>query len=211
MKNIRLSPVTCGPWVRTHSKLFSYESILTVYNYRAQSNEICRYGRVSRELFPRVRRYGLLYLRTVEYDQCHTSEAEIINSLWPSDAIWWQRSGSTLAQVMACCLTAPSHNLNQCWLIISKLQWHSSECNFTRDAPVISHWNHQSPPPTTLPSPSLPQQLLLFTSKPFQINLRYLQQRKYRSVEMYWITFLWPCPKVTAVVMINKKLFVCRI
>ena len=24
------------------------------------------------------------------------------NSLWPSDAIWWHRSGSTLAQVMAC-------------------------------------------------------------------------------------------------------------
>ena len=36
------------------------------------------------------------------------------NSLGPSDAIWRQRSGSTLAQVMACCLTAPSHNLNQC-------------------------------------------------------------------------------------------------
>ena len=28
----------------------------------------------------------------------------------------------TLAQVMACCLTAPSHYLNQCWLIISKLR-----------------------------------------------------------------------------------------
>ena len=27
-------------------------------------------------------------------------------------------SGSTLAQVVACCLTAPSHYLNQCWLII---------------------------------------------------------------------------------------------
>ena len=33
--------------------------------------------------------------------------------------IWRQRSGSTLAEVMACCLTAPSHYLNQCWLIIS--------------------------------------------------------------------------------------------
>ena len=35
-----------------------------------------------------------------------------------------KRSGSTLAQVMACCLTAPSHYLNQCWLIISKIQLH---------------------------------------------------------------------------------------
>ena len=40
------------------------------------------------------------------------------NSLWPSDAICWHRTGSTLAQVMACCLTAPSHYLNHCWLII---------------------------------------------------------------------------------------------
>ena len=45
----------------------------------------------------------------------------------PSDTIWRQRSGSTLARVMACCLMAPSHYLNQCWLIISKALWHSSE------------------------------------------------------------------------------------
>ena len=43
----------------------------------------------------------------------------MFNSLWPSDAIWRHRSGSTLAQVMAGCLTAPSHYLNQCWLIIN--------------------------------------------------------------------------------------------
>ena len=49
------------------------------------------------------------------------------NSLWPSDATWPHRSESTLVQVMACCLTAPSHYLNQCWLIISKVHWHSSE------------------------------------------------------------------------------------
>ena len=40
-----------------------------------------------------------------------------VNSLWHSDAIWQLRSGSTLAQLMVCCLTAPSHYLNQCWLI----------------------------------------------------------------------------------------------
>ena len=34
-----------------------------------------------------------------------------LNSLWPSDIMWRHRSGSTLAQVMACCLTAPSHYL----------------------------------------------------------------------------------------------------
>ena len=34
-----------------------------------------------------------------------------INSFRPIDAIWWHWSGSTLAQVMACCLSAPSHYL----------------------------------------------------------------------------------------------------
>ena len=42
---------------------------------------------------------------------------QCVNSLRPSDAVWRQWSWTTLAQVMACCLTAPSHYLNQCWLI----------------------------------------------------------------------------------------------
>ena len=51
----------------------------------------------------------------------------LLNSLWQSDAIRRQGTEWILAQVMACCLTAPSHYLNQCWLIISKVTWHSSE------------------------------------------------------------------------------------
>ena len=39
-------------------------------------------------------------------------EMMLINSLWPSEDLWWHRSGSMWAQVMACCLTAPSHYLN---------------------------------------------------------------------------------------------------
>ena len=61
-----------------------------------------------------------------------------INSSWPWDAIWWQRSDSTLTQVMACCLTAPSHYLNQCWLLIRKVLWHSPESNFTAGAQVTT-------------------------------------------------------------------------
>ena len=47
--------------------------------------------------------------RKIGYARLHS----ILNSLWPIDAIWHQRNGSTLAPVMACCLTAPSHCLNQ--------------------------------------------------------------------------------------------------
>ena len=55
-----------------------------------------------------------------------------VNSLWPSDAIQRQISGSTLAQVMAWC---------QCWLIISMVQRHSYEGSFTRDTSAIDHQN----------------------------------------------------------------------
>ena len=54
-----------------------------------------------------------------------------VNSLWPSDTMWQQRSGSTLAQVMACCLTAPSHYLNQSWQTIIKVLCHSPDVNST--------------------------------------------------------------------------------
>ena len=50
------------------------------------------------------------------------------NSLWPSDTIWRHRTGSALAQVMACCLTAPSQYLHQWWLII-------------RNTSTINHYN----------------------------------------------------------------------
>ena len=46
------------------------------------------------------------------------------NTLWPRHAIWRHRSGPTLAQVMACCLMAPSHYLTQCWLIINEASDH---------------------------------------------------------------------------------------
>ena len=60
----------------------------------------------------------------------HISQGAVSKSLWPSGIIWRHRSGSTLAQVMACCLMAPSHYLNHCWLIIRKVLWHSRESIF---------------------------------------------------------------------------------
>ena len=40
-----------------------------------------------------------------------------ISILWPSDTAWRHRPQFTLAQVMACCRTAPSNYLNKCWII----------------------------------------------------------------------------------------------
>ena len=56
------------------------------------------------------------------------------NSLWPSGAIWRHRFMSALAQVMVCCLSAPSPYLNQCWLLICEFLWRSSDSNLTVSA-----------------------------------------------------------------------------
>ena len=63
-----------------------------------------------------------------------------INSLWPGGTTWWHRSISPLAQIMAWCLTSPSHYLNHCWLIITEVLWHSAGGNFTENAHDIFHW-----------------------------------------------------------------------
>ena len=62
----------------------------------------------------------------------------------PYEPIWRLRSGSTLAQVMGCCLTALIHYLNQCWLLINEvlsLLWHSPESNCTVNAQITVLYN----------------------------------------------------------------------
>ena len=57
-----------------------------------------------------------------------------VNSLYLSDGIWRHRSESTLAQVIACCLTTTNHYLIRCWLLISYVPFHSPESNFSNTA-----------------------------------------------------------------------------
>ena len=64
-----------------------------------------------------------------------------INSLWPSDAMWRHNSGSTFAQVMTCCLTAPSHYLDQYWLLICEVVLHPTEGNFTANVQATILYN----------------------------------------------------------------------
>ena len=67
--------------------------------------------------------------------------AIILSKMKCVNVIWWYRSGSTLAQVMACCLTAPSHYLNQCWFLMSEVLWHSCEGNFVVNTRSTDKWN----------------------------------------------------------------------
>ena len=54
------------------------------------------------------------------------------NSLWPSEDKCQYSSGSKSVQIMACCLTAPSHCLNQCWPLISEVLSHSLDATSQR-------------------------------------------------------------------------------
>ena len=64
--------------------------------------------------------------------------------------IWQHRAGSTLDQVMTWCHQAPSHYLNQYWLIIIDVLWHSPESYFTGTAheSVNMHSNTHFPAAT---------------------------------------------------------------
>ena len=64
-----------------------------------------------------------------------------VHSLGPGDAIWRHGTRSTLAQVMACCLLAPSHYLKQCWLIIGEVLWHSSQGIILTWCEDTNQWN----------------------------------------------------------------------
>ena len=64
-----------------------------------------------------------------------------IYSLWSRDAIWWHGSRSTWARGMACWLMAPSHYVNQCWLLISEVLWHSHGANFAANTESIDKRN----------------------------------------------------------------------
>ena len=92
---------------------------------QSTGNQLCLTGYyiISHEGWPRETMghmdYALIYspqemgYQVSEHDGnswgCYTSWLNLINSLWPGDDVWWYRSGSTLAQVMVWCLTAPSH------------------------------------------------------------------------------------------------------
>ena len=66
---------------------------------------------------------------------------ECVNSLWSNDAIWQHRSGSTMVQVMVCFLTAPSHYMNRCLVLISEVLWHPSEKFYIEWPRFYSVWS----------------------------------------------------------------------
>ena len=66
---------------------------------------------------------------------------QLVSTLFPSNAICLHISRTKLAQLMACCLTAASHYLNQYWLPIDGPLWHVPERNWTRSWQEFNLWH----------------------------------------------------------------------
>ena len=66
----------------------------------------------------------------IPYRLLRFEATSVINSLWPSDAIWAYRTGWTSAQVMA-------WRVHKCWLIMSEDLWHSRRGSLTGNAQGI--------------------------------------------------------------------------
>ena len=69
----------------------------------------------------------------------------VVNSLWPIDVIWWHKTRSSLVQVMVCCLTAPSHDLNSyylnpCWCIAKWTLWNKVQWNLNWSKFLTIKW-----------------------------------------------------------------------
>ena len=96
-------------------------------------------------LNPLLRLYGCLYVNTSVLKECFKRKCFLTrpmarnnNSISSNDGKrkplkkidlcgqvtpCGDRTWSTLVQVLVCCLTVPSHYLNQCWFVISDVLW----------------------------------------------------------------------------------------
>ena len=59
--------------------------------------------------------------------------------LWPNDAIWWHRSGSTGNGYLP-----PSHYLNLYWLLSSEVLWHSLRSIYNNISVITEVWWHRT-------------------------------------------------------------------
>ena len=87
---------------------------------RCSRGEVCPRGN-SHQIYCRALQFwpegkGLNVLRVTQLHPVTSVIIQEFRSIRLCAIIWHHRTGSTLVQVMAWCLTAPSHNLNQCWL-----------------------------------------------------------------------------------------------
>ena len=99
----------------------------------------CGHCWASKQSWARLEQNGTQRYRVVLWSIANPAFIRLINSFWPSHAIFILRSGLRRAWVIAFYLSTPIDYLNQCWLLFSKVMWHSTEGNFTTNYLILVH------------------------------------------------------------------------
>ena len=89
---------------------------------------------LTEKMLPRVLMYVTYNQVTFPYDvpRAEDSARSITSGAAKFIMVSWRHAHwSTLVRTTACCLTAQSHTLYQCWLITCEVLWHPPDCNFT--------------------------------------------------------------------------------
>ena len=109
---------------------------------------------------------------------------------------------------MACCLTAPSHHLHHCWLIINKVLRQSPEINFTPNAQATILYNESENHTFKFISTSLRGQWVKFVTLIIIAIMRYTL---IRIILFYQHCWNWIINRVMMVTVQLKWTFtVCR-
>ena len=103
-------------WVGNTSIPFKIWGTSQIWN-KAKSSGIRCWLHVFKILLIPLAWHNLRYMLELKINDVTLADT-YINSLIPGDALWHLENLSTLVQVKAWCLTAPSHYLNHCWVII---------------------------------------------------------------------------------------------
>ena len=119
---------TCS-WV-VHFQKFQFSAVcgLVQLNLYKATTKFCG---LSRQVVFHDRENKHDFVKTVPGKWCNLcvfSKISLVSLYrFHCNTIWRHRSGSTWAHIVACCLAAPKHYLNQLWLIIKEVLRHIPE------------------------------------------------------------------------------------
>ena len=108
-----------------------------------------------------------------------------VNSFWPSGFIWRHRSGPTLAQVMPSCLMAPSHYLNQCWLVINGVLRHVPKSILGGSTREFNLQHELENYPRKIIATPGSHELMLYTSMFLNIYVHYVVNKSVHHYAIY--------------------------
>ena len=127
--------VNYTPWDKLQCN-FDHKILHIFFQENAIKSVVCNQEPISYNFLLQCSAFFYVLKKVFMYPDKECNYEGIITFFWDFlrthdiNSLWQYICGSTLVQVLAWCLMAPSHYLNQCWLIIYEVLWHSPVGNF---------------------------------------------------------------------------------